>query len=356
MSTATLERVATAPVGLEFKSLFGAGQKNLSGKGQYADQDGVIEAIVSVTGIEDEVKDIIVPGAYSKTLSARLPKGLINHDWACPVSKTLEIVELMPGDKGLPKTTARGEPWPREAGALKVVTQYNLDTQMGRDAYSNVKFYDSEQEWSIGYNVPTGGARKDHKSGLRYLQTLDLFEYSSVLFGAMPLAGTTGFKSYGGIVIGQPEVKALAGSFEERSRALDDALTVMYRSEGDGEVDYYGYVVATFDDRVVYCRHEGGVRQEYEAPYTFADGEATIGEATPVKVVESVEPDTEPVNVDELPADETDVEYKDSKAAEETEESKRDPIGDALIDPDGDVAGYISPSEIVSSRAMRAWL
>ncbi len=184
---------------MEHKSLFGAETKVLTDEGE-----GIVQAIVSVTGIVDEVKDIIVPGAYAKTLAARKPKGVDAHDWSSPVSKPLDIKELMPGDPNLPKFTARGEPWPREAGALMVKAQFNLNTARGRDAYEDVKFFEDEQEWSIGYNVPTGGARIDHKKGIRYIDALDLFEYSTVLFGAMPLAGTHSVKALGGMIVGLP--------------------------------------------------------------------------------------------------------------------------------------------------------
>lgn len=371
MSTTTMNRPVLNPM-LEHKSLFGAGQKVLD------DENGIVEIIVSVTGIEDEVKDIIVPGAYTKTIANRTPKGVDAHSWENPIAKALEFVELMPGDKGLPKTTARGEPWPREAGAVKVVAQFNLEKESGRDAYSDVKFYGEEQEWSIGYNVPKGGARVDHRKGLRYIQQLDWFEFSPVLFGAMPLAGTVAVKSHGGMRMGATvETKAIPGSYEERSRALDEALTAEIAATHDEpHNNSWASVIATFEDRVVFCVYDDGVRQEYEAPYEFADGEASLGERKPVKVVESVTDDTEAVAVDELPADETETEYKDSDAAEQTkdpaaDESKdADPV-DEVKDPEDpetkdldpiaaaleeELTAYISPVERIESTALRAYV
>lgn len=159
------------------------------------DQKGIVEAIVSVTGVEDQVKDIIKPGAYKDTLNARTPKGVWSHDWNTPVSRTLEVRELMPGDADLPKTTRDGKAWPAEAGGLKVRTQFNLETTRGREAYSDVKFFGDSAEWSIGYKVPPGGAVKDAKTGIRTINRLNLFEYSPVLFGAMPHAVTTSVKT-----------------------------------------------------------------------------------------------------------------------------------------------------------------
>lgn len=155
--------------------------------------DGIITALVSVTGIVDNVNDIIEPGAYAKSLSNRTPKGVWHHSWEKAVAKTLEIAELMPRDARLPKTLPNGDPWPAEAGGLLVKMQFNLKTQRGRDAYEDVLFYGDQQEWSIGYNVPQGAATV--KSGKRHIKSLDLYEYSPVLFGAMSNARTTSVKS-----------------------------------------------------------------------------------------------------------------------------------------------------------------
>lgn len=157
---------------------------------------GVVEAIVAVTGIKDNVNDIILPGAFQKSLAARMPKGVWHHDIRESVSRTESIKELPPGHADLPAKLPNGDPWPEEAGALKVKTVFNLNTSRGKDAYEDVKFFGPNQEWSIGYSVPTGGATIDRKSGgVRKINTLDLYEYSPVLFGAMPLARTVSVKS-----------------------------------------------------------------------------------------------------------------------------------------------------------------
>lgn len=153
---------------------------------------GIVECIVSVTGIKDNVDDVIMPGAYEKTLQARTPKGVYSHDWDKPIAKTLSVRELLPGHKDLPPAL-NGKAWPAEAGALVVKAQFNLNTERGRDAYEDVKFYGDEANWSVGYNVPAGGAKTTN--GVRYIKTMDLYEFSPVLFGAMPLAGTLSVKS-----------------------------------------------------------------------------------------------------------------------------------------------------------------
>lgn len=210
------------PMQIEYKAVTVNGLKVLD------DEEGLIDAYVSVTGIEDNVADIIDPGAYEKTLMDRIPKGVWHHDWATPISKTVQVKELMPGDAELPKSLPNGQPWPKSAGALKVRTKFNLKTTRGRDAYEDVKFFDDQQEWSIGFNVPVGGAITEKVNGksIRRIQKIDLFEYSPVLFGAMPSARTKSvkeaqfaFKSLMGTDLESftsrlIEVKAAAGQLE----------------------------------------------------------------------------------------------------------------------------------------------
>lgn len=173
---------------LEFKTV------GVQGLNVEDEEKGIVTTFVSVTELRDNVKDIIHAGAYQKSLATRIPKGVWSHAWDTPVSKTLEVDELMPGSKELPKNMPNGDPWPTGAGALKVKTQFNLDTQRGREAYSDVVFFGDQQEWSIGYQVPAGGARIDKKTGIRHIDYLELYEYSPVLFGAMPAARTESVK------------------------------------------------------------------------------------------------------------------------------------------------------------------
>lgn len=213
-------------VSLEYKTTSVAGFKVLS------DEEGIVETIVSVTGLKDRVSDVIEPGAYEKTLQVRTPKGVWSHAWDKPISKTEEVKELMPGDPRLPKKLPNGEPWPRDAGGLLIKTRFNLGTQRGRDAYSDVTFFGDEQEWSIGYQVPTGGA--EVKDGIRYIKTLDLYEYSPVLFGAMPAARTQtvkdaqiAFKALNGVDldkwVNDIETFVKANSVDEDTDPVDEA-------------------------------------------------------------------------------------------------------------------------------------
>lgn len=151
--------------------------------------DGIVEAIVSVTNVVDSVNDVIEPGAYKNTLRKRNPKGVWSHDTNIPVAKTLKVEELMPGDERLPEDLRS-----QGAGALLVKMQFNLNTTRGRDAFHDVQFFGEEQEWSIGYSVPEGKYAVDEKSGIRFIKSLELYEYSPVIFGAAPNTRTLSVK------------------------------------------------------------------------------------------------------------------------------------------------------------------
>ena len=150
--------------------------------------DGIAEAIVSVTNIVDSVNDIIMPGAYKGTLKRRNPKGVWSHDTNIPIAKTLQVEELMPGDPRLPQDLIL-----KNAGALLVRMQFNLNTSRGRDAFHDVQFFGPEQEWSIGYAV-TEGKSETGKDGIRRIKELELYEYSPVIFGAAPHTRTLSIK------------------------------------------------------------------------------------------------------------------------------------------------------------------
>jgi peptidoglycan hydrolase-like protein with peptidoglycan-binding domain/phage head maturation protease len=193
-SATTQTGVAETP-GLEYKAAATADTGTGASVIGTDDDTGVVEALVSVTGVVDSDRDIIEPGAYKDTLTRRRPKGIFSHDWKQWASRTEVVEELMPGDPRLADyATQTGKTWPAAAGALYVKTRYNLATPEGRSAYENVKFFGDECQWSIGYKVPAGKAVRS-KDGVRRIREVDLYEYSPVLFGAASLSGTLSVKA-----------------------------------------------------------------------------------------------------------------------------------------------------------------
>lgn len=125
-------------------------------------QKGVVEAYVSIFDNVDLVGDIILRGAFAESIAAKLPKGVWSHNWDLPIAKTLEARE---DEKG-----------------LYIKAQFNLDTQRGREAYSDLKFGTTD-EFSIGFRVLDDEWRED---GVRVIKKAKLYEWSPVLAGANP--------------------------------------------------------------------------------------------------------------------------------------------------------------------------
>lgn len=144
------------------------------------DPAGTVWAIVAVTGVRDEVDDIIVPGAFRRSLAEREMKGVKGHDWNRPVAVQRNAVELMPGDDRLPARMPNGAPWPSEAGALAVKASHILGTADGHAAWQEALAFGTSQAYSIGYKVSKAKQRGD----VRYIYDLDVYEFSPVLHGA----------------------------------------------------------------------------------------------------------------------------------------------------------------------------
>ncbi|MFF0698453.1 NUDIX domain-containing protein [Streptomyces tendae] len=145
---------------------------------------GTSRAIYAVTGVVDEVNDLIVPGAFAHTLATRRVKAVWHHEWKDAVGVVLDVEEWMPGDPRF----ADVPDWPPEAGALVATVEYNRRTSKGRDTYEQVKqwYEHGEAAFSIGYRVPADGATR-RADGVRVIHRLDLFEVSPVLHGAHPM-------------------------------------------------------------------------------------------------------------------------------------------------------------------------
>jgi HK97 family phage prohead protease len=158
--------------------------------------EGIVDAIVNTTGIVDRQKDIIEPGAFRKAIGGKLPKVVNSHQGSEFLGKVLSMREIMPGDPALPKSLAD-----RHLGAFAVKMQFNLETQAGREMFSNVKggYVD---EWSFMFTIDD--AQYDAK-GIRHIKLIDeIFEVSPVLVGAnqatLTLAAKSASNVRGGLV------------------------------------------------------------------------------------------------------------------------------------------------------------
>lgn len=194
------------------------------------DSQGIIQAYASKFGNEDEYKDIVVEGAYKRTLANQhkaarpyLYTYLYQHDPNLIVGGIKEAEE--------------------DSKGLLYQAQCNLETQLGRETYSNAKMGVLYQS-SIGYDVPPGGA--EFKEGIRYLKEIRLWEISLVTFAANPEATVVSVKAnQRAYEIWTPETKSVSGdtslSIGPRNESWDGAKAKKqifeYATDSDGEID-----------------------------------------------------------------------------------------------------------------------
>lgn len=155
-------------------------------------QRGTCRAIFAVTGVVDDVNDLIMPNAFAATLAKRPVKTVWHHEWKDPVGVVLDIAEWQPGDPRF----AEIPHWPAAAGALVATVAFNLRTSRGRDVYEQVKQWHEhgQAQFSIGYRVPPSSATR-RSDGVRIIHSLDLYEVSPVLHGAHPMTRSLEVKS-----------------------------------------------------------------------------------------------------------------------------------------------------------------
>jgi len=147
------------------------------------DSQGIVEAYVNTMGIKDHDGDIINPEAFDSSIRSRLPIPVLSgHDQSQLVGKVLFAQpEHISGDEH----------------RLFARMQMNMDTEAGRDAYSNIAGA-FVREWSVGFNIPGDDAIAYDREGAastRTIMDLDWVEVSSVVRGASPSTMTIGAKS-----------------------------------------------------------------------------------------------------------------------------------------------------------------
>ena len=162
----------------DFHDLFTAPAPALEMK---ASGDGLIEGLASPYGGEpDSYGDVVVPGAFSASLTRRkasgdLPVMLWSHNLDAPIGRWTDFEEKSDG--------------------LHVRGHLNLKTSAGRDAFEHVRAGDA-RGLSIGYRIPDGG-REYAGKGIFMLKQVELFEVSIVAIPAAPRARITDLKSLG---------------------------------------------------------------------------------------------------------------------------------------------------------------
>jgi uncharacterized protein len=138
-------------------------------------QKGVVHAVISVYGNTDHDGEIMMPGAFKKSIDAMKsggfrPLGLAYHDTKRPVAKTLDAWET--------------------GNEMHVLGQFNLDTQDGREMFSNIQG-DFIRAYSHGFIRP----RIERADRQKRIHDLEWREWSPVTFPANELTHTVGAKA-----------------------------------------------------------------------------------------------------------------------------------------------------------------
>jgi HK97 family phage prohead protease len=143
-----------------------------------ADDDArTVEGFASVFNNVDHHSDIVMPGAFAKSLAKRTPVMLWQHNTDQPIGVWDDFMEQ---EKGL------------------FIKGTILPTQLGNDAYTLAKAK-AIRGMSIGYSATKW--EFDDKKGVRKLTEVELYEVSLVTFPANERATITRVKSEDGTLI-----------------------------------------------------------------------------------------------------------------------------------------------------------
>jgi HK97 family phage prohead protease len=138
-----------------------------------ADEKGIFTGYASVFNNIDKDGDVIVKGAFTKSLTRRKPKLLFQHK----IDEPIGLIEALYED---------------ENGLYIEKGLVNLDVEKGAETYSNMKKKILDK-MSIGFK--TVDFAYDKETGVRFIKEIDLYEVSIVTFPANDMAEVDSVKS-----------------------------------------------------------------------------------------------------------------------------------------------------------------
>ncbi|MBX8785270.1 HK97 family phage prohead protease [Ochrobactrum sp. GRS2] len=157
-------------------------------------EEGIISGYASRFNIEDQGGDVVVPGAYLKSLSIRHPLMLWSHNIDQPIGKWLKIEE--------------------DAIGLRVEGQIALSTVKGRETYDLLKM-GALKGLSIGYRT----LKSELQGTARLLKEVALYEISVTPLPMQDEAGIDAVKSIAAIILATK-----SGDFSSYKRAVESAM------------------------------------------------------------------------------------------------------------------------------------
>jgi len=146
------------------------------------EKQGIVEAFVNTMGVVDSDGDIITSSAFNRSIGSLPIPVLATHNQSDVVGKVIAAKSI----------ETNGDDGPHR---LHATIQMNMDTQAGRDAFSNVSG-EFVREWSVGFNMAKEGSEFETIDGkpVRVISDLDWVETSTVIRGASPETQTISAK------------------------------------------------------------------------------------------------------------------------------------------------------------------
>jgi len=183
--------------------------------------EGIVEAYTNTMGVVDADGDIVEPTAFNSSIADNLPIPVLSgHDQGKLVGK---VIFAQPRH-------ITGDEY-----RLFTRMQMNMETEAGRDAFSNVAG-DYVREWSIGFNIPRESdveqEGSDVSTVIRRIGNLDWVEVSSVIRGSSPSTVTVAAKS--SLVKDGDIVDGFHRWAEEEKGAIPSHLTAWVEDAWDG--------------------------------------------------------------------------------------------------------------------------
>ena len=193
---------------------------------------GIVKIRVSTFGNLDSHNEIIDAKAFTRSVNhfndggrTRI-KHLKNHNVTQAIGKPLELILSSDG--------------------LDIVSKINLDKQIGKDTFSDYKFYAEDQqtlEHSVGY-IPKI-KQKSKESNAVIVKEAQLLEYSTLDFlGSNPVTGLLGLKN---INMNEEELIKRIELLESKLSALDSLnSTQPVEVEEESEADVKENLLLTY--------------------------------------------------------------------------------------------------------------
>ncbi len=169
------------------------------------DEKGITEGYLNFVGNIDFGDDRTMPGAFKRTIAdSYARKSAQGLDFLWPYLWNHDYNILPPGGIFEANEDKKG---------LYIKTQYNMDTQLGRELYSSFKMGTMKKQ-SMGYKAIRYEYVKDGTRSIRNLLEVAIMEGSAVVFPMNDLADVTTVKRT--FLMQKPTVKDFTATYQER--------------------------------------------------------------------------------------------------------------------------------------------